>query len=507
FFPHRKARPEQFDRLFLTRAHRQLLIGGKEVIQRSEKSAFGLSLPDPVKSTLRAGWFFGANECFDAVVAGLLPDGPSPKEAAEVSRANLAYAAGANPINRSYLTGLGWQLQRQIVSQFAENDSSTLPPYGLPLGNVQTGPPMLRHFKTREGKNLLQRSIYPYKNTTFPLYDRWSDTHNAKTEFVIPQLARSTAVSAWLMANGPLRTQPWKSGTARIVGLTKKCLAGSPVALRVDGSLNLQNARITWEAPGLEPRHGQTYSFRPVIPGPNRVTADVLLPDGRRLHALGETTVSIPIDLDPVSLQAAPLPGHTRLLLAESFENDLSSNGWEARGKALFPDPDAFTWKHRPENRTFRFQGPDNELRQGLPPIADLPTKLIQSIAIEVLLYIEALPENENADLLVLQQGRSSAGLRWQHNKYKGPLFSAGNRKILTDQKAAAALPAGGWHHLRLVVSNRGASIQVDGETLVEVEDRKALKAWSTAKEWTVSLGHFTGWVDDLQVSIQTQQP
>ena len=53
----------------------------------------------------------------------------------------------------------------------------------------------------------------------YPFYDRWGDSFNLTTEFVISNQARGLAYLAWLMAQTPLKNQPWKSANAQISGL------------------------------------------------------------------------------------------------------------------------------------------------------------------------------------------------------------------------------------------------------------------------------------------------
>ena len=49
----------------------------------------------------------------------------------------------------------------------------------------------------------------------YPFYDRWADAFNTSTEFVTVNLARGLAATAFLMAQSPLATQPWRSADAK----------------------------------------------------------------------------------------------------------------------------------------------------------------------------------------------------------------------------------------------------------------------------------------------------
>jgi hypothetical protein len=50
--------------------------------------------------------------------------------------ANMNYEGGCNPVNVAYVTGMGWKRQRDIVSQWHSVTPQTLPPSGIPEGNV-----------------------------------------------------------------------------------------------------------------------------------------------------------------------------------------------------------------------------------------------------------------------------------------------------------------------------------------------------------------------------------
>src|SRR5579859_2064435 len=98
--------------------------------------AYSTSLPVPTKATDQAGWYFSGTQAFDLAVANRV----QPKAVyVDAILTNIGYETGANPVNLSYLSGLGWQRPREMVSQFFENDRHRLPPTGIDYGNVVTG--------------------------------------------------------------------------------------------------------------------------------------------------------------------------------------------------------------------------------------------------------------------------------------------------------------------------------------------------------------------------------
>src|SRR5439155_9841170 len=158
---------------------------------------------------------------------------------------NMNYEGGCNPVNVCYVTGLGWKRQREIVHHYALNDRRVLPPSGLPLGNVQAGFGWLDLYKRELGALTFPPDSAP--DAPYPFYDRWGDSFNVNTEFVIVNQARALAALVFLMAQTSLKDQPWRSAPAHIEVLPSLSLNLNP---NPGLNLNLPQARIVWEAQG-----------------------------------------------------------------------------------------------------------------------------------------------------------------------------------------------------------------------------------------------------------------
>jgi hypothetical protein len=279
---------------YLQLCETEIAANGEDQLRWSEENAYGTSFPFETKRQRSAGWYFSGDAAFDLAVAYQIDypekNDPRPK-LLEALLGNLNYEGGANPVNMTYLTGIGWKRQREIVHQYAQNDHRVLPPTGIPLGNLQAGFGWLDLY----GKELGGLS-YPtddHSVAPYPIYDRWGDSFNLSTEFVVPNQARALGYTAWLMAQTSLAAQPWRAAPAQIVGLPAPARAGTPVTaqLTADG-LDLSGARIVWEAANHEPSFGQSFTFTPSSPGPHWIEAEAQLPDGRRAFAAASFNVS-----------------------------------------------------------------------------------------------------------------------------------------------------------------------------------------------------------------------
>ena len=277
---------EQLDRMLLERCEAEIAASGADQLHRAQASAYGTSFPEETKRVRAAGWYFSADAAFDLAVACQLdyPVRNDPRPAMmDAVWSNLNYEEGCNPINVTYLTGLGWKRQREIVHQYAQNDRRILPPTGIPLGNIQGGFTWMDSYKKDLGD--LSFPSDGDQSSPYPFYDRWGDAFNLSQEFVILNQASALACTSWLMARTSLKAQPWKAVSGKISIAPAK---GGPSTLTATLSvedLDLNSARIVWEAEGQEPTFGKTFALDS-RPSPQWVEAEAQWPDGRRVFAV-----------------------------------------------------------------------------------------------------------------------------------------------------------------------------------------------------------------------------
>jgi hypothetical protein len=280
----------QLDAHFLKLCEDEIIEAAKDQLRYANENAYGTSFPSESKRFRNAGWYFSTDRAFDLAVASQM-DFPSLNDPhpqfLEAILGNINYEAGCNPVNISYVTGLGWKRPREMVNHYAQNDWRELPPSGLEIGNIQEGFPYLDPYQKELGA-LTFPSDGDERDPT-PFYDRWGDNFNTAAEFVTVNLARSLATTAFIMAKTSLAQQPWKSAEAIISGIPVDVSANKMVTVEVlSNAVNLQNTKTVWEIQGQEPlllADGKKFQF--VVPrrGNYRIEAEVQFPDGRRLFA------------------------------------------------------------------------------------------------------------------------------------------------------------------------------------------------------------------------------
>lgn len=277
---------EKLDPRLLSLCEDEIIGAAQDQLHRSHDSAYGTSFPEETKRTRSGGWYFSGDNAFDLAVACQLDypikNDPRPKFM-EALIANLNFEAGCNPVNVCYLTGLGWKRQREIVDQYAENQRRLLPPDGIPIGNLQAGYSWIPQYQ----KELTALSFPSDDDEAAPyaFYDRWADTFNLCTEFVVLNQARGLAYLSWLMARTPLKDQPWRAADAHIAFVNSENGGSSHLTAKLEApGLDLRHARIIWEMEGREPMWGETLDLSRAKKG--WIEAEAQLPDGRRVFAV-----------------------------------------------------------------------------------------------------------------------------------------------------------------------------------------------------------------------------
>ncbi len=284
----------QLNSTYLAACEGQIKAAADDALARSTQNAYGTAFPLQTKNVLGGGWYFSLDMAADMSVAYQINPNAAYLDALVT---NMNYEGGSNPVNVTYLTGLGLKRQRETVNQYAKNDRRMLTPSGVPIGNIQASLPMLTNYSA--SGNELSKLSFPSdggSTGTYSFYDRWTDTWNVSTEFITVNQARGLMAVASLAQQTSAKSTPWKSATASIVAPTTTVPLNTPVTLSlVTTGLDLTNARIVWEGRDQEPDYGTTFSYTPKNTGAQWAEAEIAWPDGRRVFAVANFTANSPV--------------------------------------------------------------------------------------------------------------------------------------------------------------------------------------------------------------------
>jgi hypothetical protein len=486
--------------VFLTRCESLIHETAMNHVRFARETAYGTSFPDPNKANRNAGWYFSMERAFDIAVAWQLRHEPAYLDAIV---SNLNYEAGCNPVNVCYLTGMGWRRQREIVHQYAQNDYRVLPPSGLPLGNIQGGFAYLYHYKRELGA--LTFPPDGAANNPYPFYDRWGDSFNTTTEFVVVDQARSLATAAFLMAQTNLRTQSWRAAPAKITGLPASATSGETLhaRLEVDG-LDTRDAQIVWEARDQEPVIAREYAFMPRNVGEQWVEAEAMWPDGRRAFAKTVLGAGASLKTPANRSRSLSLKPDAETIALYHLDNALAdasghSPALKLGGNAAF-DTGNLSWMTQRQGAALRFK----DINDKAFAILDL-TKIGSpvEVTVEAMIYLNAFKayNRTNAKILSLQEDWNSA-LELFENIYEGPMVRGGTEFSIKKDELVPLLTPSEWHHVTLSLKREGYFFGIDGK-VIKTLPSKELGNWCR-KPASLEIGNFDGYIDEVVVRCRS---
>ncbi len=281
---------DRLEPVFLAKCEAEIVARAEDLRRWSQQTAYGTAFPEPSKRQNAAGWYFSTAQAFDLAVAVQLE--PRPEWLAALAD-QVNFEGGANPVNICFLTGLGVQRPLNIVSQFALNDHRMLPPSGLPVGCLQSGFSYLDTYRKELGALCIPND--GLSTGAYPLYDRWGDIWNTRTEAVVVDQARGLATTAFLMARTSLRDQPWIAPTASLRIASASAPGEWECELEVPTApAELTEAVVVWEAADAPVQTGSALHFTTSQTGEQWIEAEALWPDGRRVVAASRFLAAAP---------------------------------------------------------------------------------------------------------------------------------------------------------------------------------------------------------------------
>jgi hypothetical protein len=424
------------------------------------------------------------------------------------------YEGGSNPLDMTYITGIGSKRQRDIVHQYAWNDHRILPPAGIPLGNIQASYGYLEAYAaTGDHHNELPALSYPSDSAAqgmYAFYDRWTDMINTMTEFVVMDQARSLASLAFWMAQGSRKTQSWTPVAGQITGLNVDIQAGAPATLTLTApGIDLSEAQVVWEIRFQEPMIGNPVTFVPKFSGEHWVEAEAVLPDGRRIVAVSNFVAMTSSDTAPNSYQPAPLPVSPDMTALYHVDTDTSDATGRRAPLTLIGnarvDRSNLGWMTVRSGGALRFLDLGDEATVQIPVSALGISSTTTAVILEAMIYVNEFKAYDRGVARILSLEETwNAYIELIEDKYGGPFVKGGTTLSFTKPELTDALTAKTWHHLSLAITRTGYVIKLNGQVLASVPSGDFAN-WGKGQNLTLKLGNFDGWLDEIAIrSVKT---
>jgi hypothetical protein len=489
--------PGQLNAAYLAQCTAQIQAAGQDALTRTADSAYGTAFDLESKRCQTAGWYFSLDRAFDMAVAYQL----NPNTAyVNAILTNMNYEGGCNPLNISYLTGIGYKRQREIVNQYSQNDGRDMPPSGLPLGNMQTGFPFLATYGAS-----LDKLAFPGDGATtnpHPFYDRWGDTYNTTTEATIVNQSRALAALAFLAGQNQGQVQSWNSAAAQINVPAGYWPVNVPATLTLQSDLDMTGAEIIWEIQGQEPlRGGTACSFTASTAGNQWVEAEIHWIDGRRAFAAANISTFAPDGGAPFQLDA-------NTVALYHFATDYSDSS--ANHLNLIPSGTVFLtgsnsgWSGKPGGQVARFQALGDTLSVNIPASLVLPKKGPSPVTLEAYVYPRAYLAYSVGNYPVISLYQDwDISLQIEDGKWNSPpvpALDAGQNTILSSQQWNSLMTPNAWHKLKITLDAAGeVTCWIDGAQAAAAS--AANMDYKRTTPWVLTLGNFNGDIAEVRIS------
>jgi len=482
---------------YLAKVRNEVIAAGKAQISRAEKNAYGIPVPLESKRFRGIGWFWAMDAAKDIAAAAILD--PSLKDQAiQILTDCSAYEFGANPVNRSMVSGSGERWMREIVHQYAWNDSRVLPPSGIPYGNVFGGPHNIDQYRV-DGRNGLNFLYVPNLGDTFPFYNRVAaDAFNVTAEFTVGQQARNLAAYAFLTRGADQNFPKWTPIEGRIVGLPDRAEPGTPLTARLEGENlpPLEEAQIIWEATGSEPQFGKEFQGKAVPAFPGFVEVEAVWPDGRRLMARHD----LPTCQSNAEEPATKTAGTLALVSFDDLPTGNLASGTLPGGQAVTVEGTPsitdrnVIWSKKLSGNAIYF--PD------LPHFVEIPIDAtLGEGGLQVTAWVYPQKYSFGTDgreiIAISQGGKRITALRtakWPKPEAPDAINAKGD--ILLKSELFAGMTTNRWHKVGIDIAADGkVTYSLDGKVIGE-----GMTVIQPSGTLAIRFGGFRGFVDDIHV-------
>ncbi len=489
---------------YLASCKAEINFQANQVVEWSGQNSFGTSLFPDYKASKNPAWYFGLDWAFDAAAGHALAGGLTNYN---TLLHNINYTMGANPNNVAFMTGVGFERQHETVNQVALYDDRDLPPSGIQLGEIKSGYDHLRFYPSPERENI----SYPSDssaNNTYAYYDRWEDTFNTTTEWVVSQGARIFAVYAYIAALNGQTNQAWNSQTANILLSTNVVVIGSTgtAAFTNTGAVPMADALVTWEVHGENTtlQRNSSRVLQPTTAGTHWIEAEAQLPDGRRLFASTNFSAAQLVTNNIEDHQPSNLTNNAAVIAWWKLDTALTAQGQittaATLGGTAAVDTVSFVWTNRPQSGgaiRVGYLGDDVN--------AVIANNLIagsDEVSIECMLYIRELEADGNghADMISLVGPGSMELKMYMNSSDTSPTVVGGGSTVANQAATAAAIVYNKWQHWKITLDAVGYDVSVDGVSIGTFPDTGDYASWGTGGDATLSVGDFDGWVDEIVV-------
>lgn len=446
----------ELDADWLAKSKAAVLAWGDLCLEGVEASSHGDGLNPYYKANNDGLWIFSPAEAVGLAVAyELESDADKRRRYLDSYILCWNHITGCNPLNQSFIGGIGINQMYETVSQYRYNN---LEFRAAPTGIFMSDASKQWYQNNLSSKNSVVNQYYPAAYDR-PFFNRFVDSFYVGAELIVVQKAEAVAGGIWLaMVTSPeLAGQTYNGILGSISGVNARPEVGVPMRLQLHATgvseADLSNARVFWEqswnGPVLEGaqnyfRNGQYHTLEPLGGGERKIIAEAHLVDGRIVLAEASYVyASVPKRriTDYLDLEDPTIIYHW------DFDGSLvDSKVGQAFTKTGDPDKtfiDSDSWVDTPAMRFVN-------LAESHGITTTLPSTLKEEATQEIILDIMLNPQ-WNANRSILKVFEFEAGFNATVSVADGFYWNAATFGLPYSWEDLVALtPSGQWNHWRL---------------------------------------------------------
>ncbi len=417
------------------------------------------------------------------------------------------YTYGANPLNRSFVTGLGYKRILEIADQESNIDDNLPLVFGLPVGHGSNGWHGSNQYygEVRNYYPALDSDPWGAKQYT-GLFEIYHDGYNIRDEFTITELINMAIIQALLT---PVTSETNKFPTFEIKLNSSESNDTYQFEIEFTSSPP-EKYQIIWHVYKVKDYYYSNY-FSETLELENelgnpiyQVEAEIITDNGLRAwHKLDVNTRNY----SNTNIPLAPLEMSEDTIALYHFDDgisDMTGNQYFEMelSEGVARDSSNILWALEPEGNSLNFSTISDYLKVELQS-GHFSNELqgeITEVSFEWLMFIK-----KASDTIVkigqrdIDDNRSAFAA---YLNFDGNLF-----KTYTDDSEHELIEYAKnmWNYVKVTINEDGYTLFVNNEAVATVNDDEKLSDFLYGYPVKIFIGNFIGWIDELKVSVQSE--
>jgi len=471
-------------------------------IELADITPYDVILEGAKKRWNQVGWYFPISAYgYDLIIGHYLYN---DKRYLDLAKEQIHFTLGANPNNKSFITGIGNSQIQSLVDQKSRYDTIEQPVNGLPVSPIVTGMGWLNIYSKNISKYTYPATTYDFSDgEAYGLIDESYDGWNVSAEFTIEKLGAMVVTLAYItdIENSVYPYPKFNLTTTQIGnGKFKPILNFKQKAPK--------NGKIVWFANDVPISINPNFVLEQNFTNPTyKLGARFIDDKGRRwfdevlINTRDYNNTNIP--LEPFKSVSNSVVWH--------FDNTLKSDtniSLSFEGDARF-DNSNIDWMRDKRGSAIRVENYGDGVKGSIfmQDIEDKKLEDVEAVTVEALIYPEKFFPRGAQNAYIIKFAQSwDAQLQLLRFTWDSVLKSRLSKNIVgEDGNISKALTPYQWHYIKMKIDRYKIYLYIDGKEIYN-QDRVDINLNRLFDQRVINiyLGDFIGWIDEFRVEVKT---